>query len=89
MTDCLTSGVRGVALSADARILATGSEDGTVRLWETTTGRPFASLQGHTGGVWSVALSPDGTLLASGSTDGTVRLWQVSTGRPLARSRVR
>ena len=55
-----------------------------MRLWETSTGRPLATLRGHTGGVWGVALSADGQLLASGGADGTVRLWDTSTGQPLA-----
>jgi WD40 repeat protein len=45
-----------------------------VRLWEAETGRPVATLQGHTGAVRSVALSADGQLLASGTLDGKVRL---------------
>ena len=79
-----TSHVWGVALSADGRLLASGSEDRTVRLWETPGGQLLATLEGHTGGVWSVALSADGRLLASGSEDATIRLWEAPGGRLLA-----
>jgi WD40 repeat protein len=75
-----TGAVRGVALSADGRLLASGGTDGTGRLWEVSTGRAVAILQGHTGTVWGVALSADGQLMASGGFDGTVRLWETSTG---------
>jgi WD40 repeat protein len=78
-----TGGVWRVAPSADGQLIASGDTDGTVRLWETSTGRPVATLQGPTG-VWGVALSADGQVVASGGTDGTVQLWQHSTGRPVA-----
>jgi WD40 repeat protein len=51
-----------------------------VRLWEVSSGRPLATLSGHTGGVDGVALSADGQLLASGGLDGTVKLWEVKSG---------
>ena len=44
--------------------------------WETRTGRPLATLHGHTGRDRAVALTADGRLLASGSEDGTVKLWE-------------
>ena len=58
-------------------ILASGSNDHTVRLWDIREGKCLKTLQGHTQGVLSVAFAPEGNILASGSNDYTVRLWDI------------
>jgi len=78
-----SDGVYSIAFSPDGKLVASGSEDETVRLWNAATGAPHGEpLEGHSGRVSSVAFSPDGKLVASGSFDGTVLLWDAATGAP-------
>ena len=72
--------VDSIAYSLDGAGLASGSIDGTVRLWNTDSRKLITTLTGHAGYVWSVAYSPDGKTVASGGSDNTIRLWDVATG---------
>src|SRR5262249_2774764 len=74
-----------LALSSDAKSIATGGSDGTIRLTEVATGKTIREFKGHTGPVASVALSTDGKRLVSGSFDGTARIWNANTGKQLCR----
>jgi WD40 repeat protein len=78
-----TDSVRAVAFSTDGKMLASGSEDGSLRLWGAITGERVQILYEHNSRIWSLAFSPDGILLASGSTDQTIRLWKIQTGECL------
>ena len=77
-----TSNVESLAFKPNSYLLASGSADGTVRIWDVgdnTNLRHVRTLR-HTHNVTSVAWSPDGRVLASASTDGTVRLWNPNNG---------
>lgn len=72
--------VTQVAFSPNNDLVASSSNDMTVRLWRVSDGSLQYELSGHTDHVLCLAFSSDGTLLASGSDDRTVRIWQVNDG---------
>ena len=76
-------GVKRIAFSPNGTLLASADGDGTVKLWDTATGRLIRTLHADTGplGVFAVAFSPSSGLLASGDSDGTIRLWNTATGK--------
>jgi WD40 repeat protein/serine/threonine protein kinase len=76
--------VRSIAFSPDGSLLASAGGEGTVKLWESSSGRPVStSLVGHTSKAEWVAFSPDGFRLACSGWDGSVRIWDVKTGREI------
>jgi WD40 repeat protein len=93
-----TDTITGVAFSPDGRILATGSIDNTIILWDLGTGTVIRRLTGHEDWVIRVAFTPDGQKLLSVSgnffitalpipnlrtRDASVRLWDVNTGEQI------
>ncbi|KAJ7698351.1 hypothetical protein B0H17DRAFT_332784 [Mycena rosella] len=73
--------VRSVAFSPDGRRIVSGSDDNTIRIWDSDTGAAVgAPLTGHSNCVQSVAFSPDGRRIVSGSGDNTIRIWDSDTG---------
>ena len=80
--------VETLAFNSDGNILATGSRDGTAKLWNASNGSLITTLEGHSNPVSTLAFNPDGNILATGSSDilgtgneeSTVKLWRVSDG---------
>ena len=78
-----TNAVLCLAFDPSGRVLASGSIDTTVILWDVPAFRPRLVLRGHTRDVRALAFSPNGSRLATTGGDGTIRLWDVATGNPV------
>jgi WD40 repeat protein len=72
------SGIYALAFSSNGRTLATGSDDGTVKLWDLDSAQEVATLRGHTGLISSVEFSPDHKTLVTVSQDRTIKLWNAA-----------
>ena len=72
-----------LALSPDGSQIATGGEDGQVKIWQADTGEPVSAFTAHTSRVSDLAFSPDGMRILSGGLDGAVYVWDARTGGTL------
>lgn len=73
------AGVTSVAISPNGQLVAAGSLDTVVRIWDVATGVLVERLRGHRDSVYSVAFTPDGKGLVSGSLDKTLKYWDVGS----------
>ncbi|WP_437314415.1 effector-associated domain EAD1-containing protein [Sorangium sp. So ce385] len=76
-----TSSVWGVAVMPDGRSAISASHDGTLKVWEISSGCELRTLAGHASEVNGVAVTPDGSLAVSASEDGTLKVWELASGR--------
>ncbi|KAK4653541.1 HNWD NOD-like receptor pc6 [Podospora pseudocomata] len=72
--------VLSVAFSPDSKLVASGSGDKTIKIWDAATGSCTQTLKGIWDSVTSVAFSPDSKWVASGSHDKTIKIWDAATG---------
>ncbi|HLP89637.1 MAG TPA: caspase family protein [Nostocaceae cyanobacterium] len=74
--------IKSVAISPDGKMIASGSLDHTIKLWDLDTGKLLKTITQHSGAVTCVAFSQNGQTLASSSAnpDGTIKLWDIPTG---------
>lgn len=72
-----------MVFSRDKKLLAVGSSDETIAIWDLESTRLVRTLTGHTAPINSIDFSPDNKLLASASDDGSTFLWDTSTGEHL------
>ncbi|HLP87471.1 MAG TPA: serine/threonine-protein kinase [Nostocaceae cyanobacterium] len=79
-----TWAVLAVAFSPDGQILATGSHDNTIKLWDVNTGQLISTLLGHSWSVVALAFTDDGKNLISASWDQTIKIWQLSAKTEIA-----
>ena len=76
-----TKAVTSVAWSPNGKQIASASADGTVQVWDASSGQTLHIYRGHSGAVESVAWSPNGKQIASASEDQTVQVWDASSGQ--------
>ena len=72
-----TADINALVMSPDGKILATASDDNTIRLWDPVSMKQLATIKGHTNYVKGLSFSADSKVLASGSWDNTMKLWDV------------
>ena len=75
--------VNSVAFSHDDNHLASASDDQTIKIWDTASGKCLRTLKGHGESVYLVAFSHDDKHLASASDDRTIKIWDTASGKCL------
>jgi WD40 repeat protein len=80
-----TNGVGALAFSPDGKTVLSGNSDGSVRIWQVSTGVLLNTVKVGSHPINSLAFSPDGSIVAIGANGGTIRLWHISDENQLHR----
>jgi len=76
-----SASVNSVAISSRSKTIVSGSDDATIKVWDSHFGRVIWSFKKHSDSVNSVAITPDGKIVVSGSNDATIKVWDVQSGQ--------
>ncbi|HKS43318.1 MAG TPA: TIR domain-containing protein [Blastocatellia bacterium] len=75
--------IRTMTVTPDGGSIISGSDNGTMRVWDIQSGQLLRTLKGYAGAIYSVAVTPDGGSIISGSDNGTMRVWDMQSGQLL------
>ena len=70
--------INGITVSINNKLIASGSQDRTAKVWLADNMNLMATLKGHKRGIWCVQFSPIDEILATSSADGDIKIWSLS-----------
>ncbi len=83
-TNCVTA----VVFTSDGSKIVSGSDDGTIKIWDGTTGEYLSPLESHTSCITSIAISAGDKYIVSSSSDHTIKIWDIDTKRVLYEKKI-
>ena len=83
-----TTQTRTLVFSPDGKTIVSGHKDGSIYLWDATTGKQLSTFTGEARSVTALAFSSDGKILANGTGHGAIQLWNPSTYTPIGNAHI-
>eukprot|EP01038_Epipyxis_sp_PR26KG_P004550 gene4550-6422_t len=78
-----SSAINCVCYSPDGELIVTGSDDTTIKIWNSKSGECLSTLDGHENSVTSIDFAVDNRIFVSGSRDNTIKIWDAQSGENL------